>query len=81
MYACMNILFIHICTYLRICAYVYTYVDLSIQYVCMFVRMYECNSGCSLEHDFKLSSMSRKYSIIATYIDTSIALFRPLKLH
>jgi len=28
----------------------------------------------------KLSSMSRKYSKIATYIDTSMALFRPLKL-
>jgi len=95
MYVSMNALFIHICMYLCICAYLCTYVcafvDLCSQYLCMYVRMYEATMDVLLNRIFqhkldyflvplKLSSMSRKYSKIAIHIDTSIALFRPLKL-
>jgi hypothetical protein len=76
----------YLCVFMYVCRPVYS--------VCVYVRTYGCMNATMdvllntiFQHKLdyflvalKLSSINRKYSKIATYIDTSIALFRPLKL-
>jgi len=76
----------YLCLFMYVCRPVYS--------VCVYVRTYGCMNATMdvllntiFQHKLdyflvalKLSSMSGKYSKIATYIDTFIALFRPLKL-